>query len=53
MAQPLRKEEYYTYADYCKWDDDLRWELIDGYRMQWLRRLFGSINGSKRIKLEN
>ena len=20
----------YTYADYCNWDDDKRWELIDG-----------------------
>ena len=27
----LRQEvEKYTYADYCKWDDDQRWELIDG-----------------------
>ena len=23
-------EEFYTYADYCKWDDSERWELIDG-----------------------
>ncbi len=23
-------EEHYTYADYCKWDDGTRWELIDG-----------------------
>jgi len=30
MAQPMRSEEHYTYADYCKWDDDNRWELIDG-----------------------
>ena len=22
--------ERYTYADYCSWDDDQRWELIDG-----------------------
>ena len=28
---PLPKEkECYTYADYCTWDDDKRWELIDG-----------------------
>ena len=26
----LSEEERYTYADYCKWDDDERWELIDG-----------------------
>ena len=23
-------DRYYTYADYVKWDDDTRWELIDG-----------------------
>ena len=23
-------EERYTYGDYKTWDDDLRWELIDG-----------------------
>ncbi|MCL2046843.1 MAG: Uma2 family endonuclease [Oscillospiraceae bacterium] len=23
-------DKRYTYADYCKWDDGLRWELIDG-----------------------
>ena len=28
--QVLQKEEYYTYADYAAWDDDARWELIDG-----------------------
>jgi len=27
----LRQErEYYTYADYCEWNDGNRWELIDG-----------------------
>jgi Uma2 family endonuclease len=29
MALPQR-EEYYTYADYRAWDDERRWELIDG-----------------------
>ena len=28
-AQRILKE-YYTYGDYKSWDDDLRWELIDG-----------------------
>ena len=28
--EQLREERRYTYADYCKWDDDERWELIDG-----------------------
>ncbi|HOD41837.1 MAG TPA: Uma2 family endonuclease [Candidatus Wallbacteria bacterium] len=28
---PLKKPEYeFTYGDYRKWDDDKRWELIDG-----------------------
>ena len=26
----LQMEKRYTYADYCTWDDDERWELIDG-----------------------
>jgi Uma2 family endonuclease len=25
-----KKDEPFTYADYLKWDDDERWELIDG-----------------------
>ena len=29
MEQP-REYRHYTYADYCQWDDDQRWELIDG-----------------------
>ena len=28
--EALQLEERYTYADYCKWDDGERWELIDG-----------------------
>ena len=23
-------EKRYTYAEYCTWDDNQRWELIDG-----------------------
>ncbi|MEW5782967.1 MAG: Uma2 family endonuclease [Pseudomonadota bacterium] len=31
MALPQRRDDrHYTYADYLTWDDDLRWELIDG-----------------------
>ena len=26
----LQGAKRYTYADYCTWDDDERWELIDG-----------------------
>ena len=25
-----KEKRRYTYADYCTWDDDERWELIDG-----------------------
>ena len=28
--QIRQKKEHFTYADYCTWDDDRRWELIDG-----------------------
>ena len=28
--EPLRKDDKYTYGDYKTWDDDERWELIDG-----------------------
>ena len=30
MDAAVRKERYYTYDDYCSWEDDQRWELIDG-----------------------
>ena len=31
MALPkLKEEDCFTYADYLKWNDDQRWELIDG-----------------------
>ena len=29
-ALPQYKRKRNTYADYCTWDDDERWELIDG-----------------------
>lgn len=28
--EALKHEGRYTYADYCTWDDDERWEIIDG-----------------------
>jgi Uma2 family endonuclease len=28
--EAILKEEYFTYADYAAWDDDERYELIDG-----------------------
>lgn len=30
MGLPRRDVEYHTYADYCSWPDDGRYELIDG-----------------------
>ena len=31
LRKPVQQEKKrYTYADYCSWDDDERWELIDG-----------------------
>ena len=31
MSTPMKKEmESYNYADYCEWDDNGRWELIEG-----------------------
>ena len=30
MQPAVKKEQRYTYADYRAWDDDDRWELIDG-----------------------
>ena len=28
--ETARNDKYYTYADYCAWDDGERWEVIDG-----------------------
>ena len=30
VNEPLPEYKRYTYEDYCAWDDDKRWELIDG-----------------------
>ena len=29
-VRAIRKKDRFNYADYCTWDDDKRWELIDG-----------------------
>jgi len=29
-VRKYKRDERYTYADYAQWDDDKRWELIDG-----------------------
>ncbi len=30
MPLAIKKNKKYTYADYCSWNDNERWELIDG-----------------------
>lgn len=30
MPRHAVKTDHYTYADYCRWPEDERWELIDG-----------------------
>lgn len=30
MSLPLRDAEHHTYADYCRWPDGVRYELVDG-----------------------
>jgi len=30
ISEALPEYRRYTYEDYCSWDDDKRWELIDG-----------------------
>jgi Uma2 family endonuclease len=30
MQLALKKQDYYTYADYLTWDDNERWEIING-----------------------
>ncbi len=30
MGLPLRDAEHHTYADYCRWPEDARYELVDG-----------------------
>ncbi|MDR1250240.1 MAG: Uma2 family endonuclease [Treponema sp.] len=43
----LKEKEYYTYADYLEWDEDERYELIDGkaYMMTTPSRLHQQISG--------
>ena len=46
---------YYTYADYVKWDDNMRWELIDGipYAMSAPSRRHQEIGGRLFAQLFN
>lgn len=44
-----QKQQNYTYADYCQWDDSRRWELVDGaaYALTapglWHQRMLGRL----------
>ncbi|MCL1834822.1 MAG: Uma2 family endonuclease [Oscillospiraceae bacterium] len=51
----LKEKEYYTYADYCEWDDSERWELIDGvaYAMAPPSILHQGVSGELFIQLGN
>ena len=54
VNQPqLDYDRRYTYADYLTWDDDTRWELIDGvpYAMSAPTRLHQKIIGSLHFQL--
>jgi len=48
-------EKRYTYSDYIQWDDDERWELIDGvpYLMSAPNRRHQEISGNLYTQLRN
>ena len=56
-ARKLNQQEArsYAYEDYCAWDDDERWELIDGvpYAMAAPNRSHQGISGSIYVQLAN
>lgn len=45
MGLAQRDVEHHTYADYCSWPDDMRYELIDGvaYGVPDVRELVGTL----------
>ena len=51
-----KKDELFTYGDYLKWDDDERWELIDGvaYNMTPVpSRFHQQVSGELLVQLVN
>ena len=48
INEALPEYQRYTYEDYCSWDDDKRWELIDGfpYAMSAPNRKHQEISGN-------
>ena len=51
----LQDEKRYTYADYLTWDDDTRWELIDGipYAMSAPTRAHQGVSGELFLQFGN
>ena len=51
----LSEDKRYTYADYCSWDDDTRWELIDGipYAMSAPTQAHQTVGGEIFTQLHN
>ena len=51
----LQVARRYTYADYCTWDDDERWELIDGvpYAMAAPLIMHQSVSGNIHLQIGN
>jgi Uma2 family endonuclease len=55
MKEVERVDSHYTYADYITWDDDVRYELVDGvaYAMTAPNLDHQSISGELHIQLGN
>ncbi|MBF0223964.1 MAG: Uma2 family endonuclease [Desulfobacterales bacterium] len=55
MGQPSLKKEKYTYSDYCKWNNEERWELIEGipYCMASPSRKHQRISGNLFAQIHN
>ncbi|MCL1822683.1 MAG: Uma2 family endonuclease [Oscillospiraceae bacterium] len=53
--EAISKDKRYTYADYLTWDDDVRYELIDGvpYMMSSPSRIHQEILGILHVRLFN
>jgi len=55
MGLPLIKqqEHHFSYKDYCQWDDEKRWEIIDGieYDMTAPSRIHQEVSGELFVRL--
>ena len=50
--QAQQEAKRYTYADYCSWDDDERWELIDGVPYAMAAPMIPHQRASSRIHVQ-